>query len=60
MEEKVLEYKSQEYGLHFENIEYLSVTKNSKGINWEVKILGTDVDKLKNITDKLESIYSRR
>jgi len=38
--------------------EFIEVTKNTKGYNFAVKILSTDIDKLKTITDKLNIIYS--
>ena len=37
--------------------ESIEVTKNTKGYNWSVKILGTDLDRLQTITNALELRY---
>lgn len=37
--------------------ESIEVTRNTKGYNYSVKILSTDLDRLKVITDKLETMY---
>ena len=35
----------------------IEVTKNTKGYNWTVKILSTDIAKIKELTDQLNQIY---
>jgi hypothetical protein len=37
--------------------ESIEVTRNTKGYNWTVKILSTDLERLVDITSKLNSIY---
>lgn len=37
--------------------ESIEVTRNSKGWNFVVKILSTDVKRMKELTDELEKIY---
>jgi hypothetical protein len=35
----------------------IKIIRNTKGFNYEVKILELDVSKLKTITDELEKVY---
>lgn len=37
--------------------ESIEVTRNTKGYNYVVKILGTDLNRLKELTDKLNILY---
>ena len=39
--------------------ESIEVTRNTKGYNFSVKILSTDVDKIKKLTDELNKLYPR-
>ena len=36
----------------------IEVTKNTKGYNYTVKILSNDVNRIKELTDQLNQIYS--
>lgn len=37
--------------------ESIKVIKNTKGFNYEVKILEINIDRMKEITDKLDIMY---
>jgi len=39
--------------------ESIEVTRNTKGFNYVVKILSTDLNRLKELTDKLEVMYPK-
>jgi len=46
MDEPIIEQKSS-----------IKIIKNSKGYNYEVKILSLDVQELKKVTDEIEKTY---
>lgn len=39
------------------NVEYLKITKNSRGMNWEFKILSLDIEEAKKVHAKMEEAF---
>lgn len=39
------------------NKPYIKLIKNTKGFQWEIKVEGEDLDKLKKINERLEKEY---
>jgi len=39
-----------------ETVETLKLTKNTKGYNWEIKIIGIDVERLDKINEKMVAV----
>lgn len=39
--------------LNVEQKEYVKLIKNTKGYNWEIKVLNNDIEELKKLNDKM-------
>ena len=39
---------------------YIKITKNSKGFNWEIKVMGNDFDEAVKLADKMIERYGRQ
>jgi len=52
-----IQIDTQAMGGGFKETDSLELTKNTKGFNWKIKILGTDFDRLKELNCKFEKEY---
>lgn len=42
-----------------EQTESVKLIKNTKGYNWEIRVLGTDIPRLQALNAQLEALYGK-